>query len=115
MGYEVRRTIRLKFEDPEGGEAAYVVFRSMTLADLKRLDESEGVNEMLAEYLVEWDFTLDGEPLSTDLDGVMSLDAPLRNLLVSEWGKAVRTAHPLVLKSDAGQQSDPPPMTMESL
>lgn len=122
MGYEVRRTILLEFEDPDGGEGAWVRLTSMSIAELRAATEKDEngelaeANRVLAEHIVGWNLELDSKPLEIGYDGVCSLDIPLRDMILSEWMRAVRAVpHPLVLKSDGGAPSEAPPMTMEDL
>jgi len=117
MGYEVRRTIRLEFEDPEGGESAIVRLTSLTIAEVEEIDRGDvtGLAPLLAGHLVEWNLTLDGKPLPTDEAGVRGLDYAFQRQILDAWTKAASSAHPLVLKSDAGRPSEAPPMTMEDL
>jgi hypothetical protein len=117
MGYEMRRTIRLEFEDPAGGESAIVRLTSMTIAEVEEIDRGdiEKVAEVLAAHLVDWNLILDGEPLPADREGIRGLDYAFQRQILDAWVRAASSAHPLVLRSDAGQQSDPPPMTMDDL
>lgn len=117
MGYEVRRTIRLDFDDPEGGDGLFVRLHSMTVGELNAFDGGGSeVEKLFADRLIEWNAEFGGELLPCSLEGVHQLDPPLRDMLVKEWLKAVRgVPHPLVLRSDAGQPSEPPQMTMADL
>lgn len=117
MGYEVRRNIRLEFEDPDGGEGATILLTSMTIADIEEIDRGDiaRVGQLLGAHLVEWNLTLDGQPLPADADGVRGLDYAFQRQILDAWTKAASSAHPLVLKSDGGQPSDLLLMTMDSL
>lgn len=121
MGYEVRRVVRLEFDDPDGS-SAFVRLRSLTNDEFRGYTDDADersktpTGDVLAQYLVEWNFELDGEPVPASAEGISSLDPALMNLVFREWIKALRLVpHPLVPRSDAGQQSDPPPMTMDDL
>lgn len=117
VGYEVRRTIRLEFEDPEGGESAIIRLTTATIGEVEEIDrgEVESVSKLLADHLVDWNLTLDGAPLPADAAGVRGLDFAFQRQILNAWTKAATSAHPLVLKSDGGRPSEAPPMTMEDL
>lgn len=119
MGYETRRTIRIDFEDlGEGGGTAFLRFRSLTFQEYQDAVSTDDIkaSTVLAGSLVEWDFELDGEPIPCTAEGINSLDVPLRNLVLTEWIKAVQgtaDAHPLARRSNDGVQA--PSMTMDDL
>lgn len=121
VGYEVRRTIRLEFEDPDGGESAVIRLRAASIGELDAFFRPEegaelSTNDLLASHLVEWNLTSDGEQIPADAAGIRQLDIPLRDQIAQAYLETIqKVPHPLALKSAGGPPSDPPPMTMENL
>lgn len=116
MGYEIRRTILLEFED--GDEKATLKMRAPKMAFFQGFDEMtvDQQSQAFAEHVVEWDLTADGEPLPVTLEGVHELDPATRMLFIREWLAAAReVAPPLARRSNAGEQSAAESISMESL
>jgi hypothetical protein len=130
MGFKVGRVFALDFKGTDM-DGATVRLRSASIGTLQAMITAsvEDEADIFARHLVSWDLEYDpdaypelasqGVPLTAD--GVLSLEEPLKNLLLREWWKATRgISAPLDHRSDDGQPSpdtdnEAPSMNMETL
>jgi len=119
MGYEIKRIIRLDFEEADGSDGAFVRFRSIPFGTYAEMVEDGSISktaEVFAGALVEWNLEFDGEPLPLTVESVNQLDPALRDLILVEFMRALRGGsanHPLVLKSN--EPAPVPSMSMDDL
>lgn len=116
MGFKVGRVFALDFSGT-GMDGAVVRVRSASIGTLQRVLEATEVDvetEIFAEHLISWDLEYDadaypdkgGQPVPATTQGLLSLEEPLKDLILKEWWKATRgITAPLDPRSKDGQQS----------
>jgi hypothetical protein len=131
MGFKVGRVFALDFSGTDV-DGAIVRIRSASIGTLQEMmttDDVEREAEIFADHLISWNLEYDGDAYPDKAGqqvpatgaGVLSLEEPVRDLLVKEWWKATRgITVPLDHRSNGGRQSPDtentvPPMTMETL
>ena len=132
MGFKVGRVFALDFGGTDA-DGAIVRVRSATVGTIEEMlnlgDDVKRETEIFVDHLVSWDFEYDedaypgmgGQLVPITVEGVSSLEEPLRELLIKEWWKATRgISAPLDHRSKDGRSSqetenEVPLMKMETL
>lgn len=118
MGFETERTFDLNFEGTEW-DGAEVKLRSASIGTLRALFASKDVDvemQVLADHLIEWNLTKNGEPIPATFEGIQTLEEPAKDLIVKHWLRATRgITAPLDKQSKDGDTLEAPPITMETL
>lgn len=121
MGFVIGRTFELDFEgtDLGGADGAKVTMRSASIGEINAMGEMSLEDEcaFIATKIVRWNLeTEPGTPLEISAEGVLALEAPMRNLIFGEWMKATKgVTAPLDHRSTDGSRSLEASMPMESL
>lgn len=90
MGYEVTErivVIRLRGTEFEGLEVRATVPPAGVMAAAMAKGD-RGLTEELGKHLVQWDLTSRGEPITADLEGILSLPSDLAYSLAHGWWSA---------------------------
>ena len=130
MGFEGRKVLKLKFDDPEF-EGLEVLIRRPTIEqalavadaqdalgeDASHAEKLRPVAELLCSLLIGWNLENDGQQVGHTADALLAQDAPVVTAIISAWEEHAmgRVSGPLVESSNDGEPSLVASLPMEPL
>lgn len=125
MGFEGKKVLKLKFEDPDLAGLEVVTRRPSIEQVLQMEDVGDGaaplemmrpVAELLCALLVGWNLENDGVAVPATADALLAQDFDVAQAIIKAWEEnALKVAGPLEPSSSGGEPSVVASLPMEPL
>lgn len=119
MGFKVGRTFTLEFHGTDLA-GAVVKMRSASIGTIQKLRDPENdfasEAQIIVDHIIEWNLEDEDGPIPVTVEGLKSLELPVRDLIYIEWQKATKgITAPLDHRSSDGEKRDEPEIPQEIL